>query len=290
MTISLEAWRAGGTTFVHRGHPIFHCVEGDGDALVLLHGFPTASWDWAKLWPALTARYRCYAADFIGLGWSAKPRPYRYTIADQADLVETMLAIHGVARYRVLAHDYGDTVAQELIARDPTGARVVSVVLLNGGLFPEAHRAVPTQRLLAGPLGPLAARFVGRGALARSFRRIFGRATPPSEVELDGYAALLEHNGGRLVLPALLGYLAERIALRERWVGALVATPVPLRFVVGAADPISGAHMAARYRELVPNPDVVELASIGHYPQVEAPDAVLGAVLAHFEEKGVRGN
>jgi pimeloyl-ACP methyl ester carboxylesterase len=40
--------------------------------------------------------------------------------------------------------------------------------------------------------------------------------------------------------------------------------------------------MVARYRELVPNPDVVELPDIGHYPQLEAPDAVLAAILEHF--------
>lgn len=42
--------------------------------------------------------------------------------------------------------------------------------------------------------------------------------------------------------------------------------------------------MVARYRELVPHPDVVELPDVGHYPQVEAPEAVLTAVLDHFGE------
>jgi pimeloyl-ACP methyl ester carboxylesterase len=55
-----------------------------------------------------------------------------------------------------------------------------------------------------------------------------------------------------------------------------------MRFINGLLDPISGAHMVVRYRELVPNPDVVELPDIGHYPQLEAPDAVLAAILEHF--------
>ncbi|HAV68070.1 MAG TPA: alpha/beta hydrolase, partial [Alcanivorax sp.] len=42
-------------------------------------------------------------------------------------------------------------------------------------------------------------------------------------------------------------------------------------------DPVSGGHMVARYRELIPDPDVVELAGVGHYPQTEAPDAVIDA-------------
>jgi pimeloyl-ACP methyl ester carboxylesterase len=58
---------------------------------------------------------------------------------------------------------------------------------------------------------------------------------------------------------------------------------VPLRFIVGLDDPVSGAHVAARYRELIPDPDIVELAGIGHYPQVEAPEEMLAAVRQFFE-------
>ena len=56
-------------------------------------------------------------------------------------------------------------------------------------------------------------------------------------------------------------------------------TTVPLGVINGPIDPVSGAHMVERYRELVPNPDTVLLDGIGHYPQVEAPDRVVDAVL-----------
>jgi pimeloyl-ACP methyl ester carboxylesterase len=52
--------------------------------------------------------------------------------------------------------------------------------------------------------------------------------------------------------------------------------------VNGLEDPVSGAQMVARYRELVPHADVVELPGVGHYPQLEAPDAVVAAALEHF--------
>jgi pimeloyl-ACP methyl ester carboxylesterase len=66
-------------------------------------------------------------------------------------------------------------------------------------------------------------------------------------------------------------------------VGALQQARVPLRFINGPEDPVSGRHMAERYRELVPNPDVVLLEGIGHYPQLEAPEAVLAAFLAFVD-------
>ena len=54
-------------------------------------------------------------------------------------------------------------------------------------------------------------------------------------------------------------------------------SPVPIRLINGAADPISGRHMAERYRELISKPDIFLLEKIGHYPQTEAPDEVLRA-------------
>jgi pimeloyl-ACP methyl ester carboxylesterase len=50
---------------------------------------------------------------------------------------------------------------------------------------------------------------------------------------------------------------------------------VPRRLICGAVDPVSGRHLAERYRELVPDPDVVLLDDVGHYPQLEAPDRVV---------------
>ncbi len=91
-----EAWRAGGSYFDWLGHRMFCRVGGEGDPLLVIHGFPTASWDWWKLWPALTKAYRCYAVDMLGFGYSAKPVGSVYSIMRQADLQEALLAREGV--------------------------------------------------------------------------------------------------------------------------------------------------------------------------------------------------
>lgn len=78
----------------------------------------------------------------------------------------------------------------------------------------------------------------------------------------------------------LIRYMAERKRYRARWVGALQQAAIPIRLINGAFDPISGRHMTERYRELIPNPDVILLEQIGHYPQTEAPALVLKHYLA----------
>jgi len=273
-----EEWRAGGSYFDWRGHRMFSRIEGSGDPLLVVHGFPTASWDWWKLWPALTAKYRCYAVDMLGYGFSAKPTDAVYSLVRQADLQEALLARESVTSYRLLAHDYGVSVAQELLARR---APIRGTCLLNGGMFPELHRPVLTQKLLASPLGPLVARLSSYRTFAKTMRRIWGKAPPPDD-EIHAMWDLVTEASGMRVMPKLIGYIAERKLHRDRWVDALVSAKAPLRFICGLLDPVSGAHMAARYRELVPNPDVVELPEVGHYPQVEAPAAAETAVLEFF--------
>ena len=284
MSISLLEWTEAGRYFKHRGHPVFTRDAGvaDGEALLLIHGFPTASWDWERLWPELTRRFRVYTLDMIGFGLSAKPVDYPYSLADQADLFESYLRREGVASYHVLAHDYGDTVAQELLARQgEPGERptLLSLAFLNGGLFPETHRPLLTQRLLLSPLGPWVAKLMSRDKFGQTMKGIFGPQTPPDDALIDGFWSLLLTHDGRAVMPRLIRYIEERRQHRARWVGALQNARIPLKLIDGGADPISGAHMAARYRELVPHADVTMLEQIGHYPQVEAPAAVLAAYI-----------
>ena len=289
---TLEEWRRAGKAFSHRAHEIFYRDEGSGRVMLLVHGFPTASFDWQRVWPALLSGRRLVAPDMIGFGFSAKPKDYHYSILDQADIHEELLAKLGVGEVDILAHDYGDTVTQELLARHEDraasgvkGVRIRSIVLLNGGLFPETHRARLIQKLLMTPLGPLLSKLSNERAFGRSFSPIFGADTQPTRAELADYWRLVSYNDGHRISHKLIRYIEERRRYRERWVGTLQRTKVPLRLVNGPDDPVSGAHMAARYRELVPSADVVLLPRIGHYPQVEDPTGVVESILPWLPEK-----
>jgi pimeloyl-ACP methyl ester carboxylesterase len=283
---AFHAWRRAGRYYRYRGHAIFHRIEGDGPTLVAIHGFPSASWDWWPIWPALTKRFRVVAPDLIGFGWSDKPPSYSYSVRDQASIVEGLLAEVGAARVHVLAHDYGDSVAEELLARyerrarsSETGVVLESICFLNGGLFPETHHALVAQKVLASRAGAFLGPLVPKRGFAAGLDRIFGPSTQPSAKLIDELWTLMLHNDGRRVAHPILGYIEERRRERERWVGALVETRVPKRLIVGGADPVSGVHMLRRYEALVPHPDTVLLPDVGHYPQVEAPLAVTQAFL-----------
>ena len=283
--IPLSAWRKRSQTFDFHGRTLRYWVAGQGEPLLLIHGFPTASWDWHYLWQPLAQRNLVIACDMLGFGDSAKPLDHGYCLLEQADLQQALLAHLRVEQpVHVLAHDYGDSVAQELLARHYEGRfHMASCVFLNGGLFPETHRPALVQKLLLSPLGWMIGRAFGRNALANSFSQIFGPNTRPSESALDDLWSLIDCHDGTRILHKLIAYIPQRGRMRERWVAAMQREEVPLRVIDGEMDPISGAHMVARYCELVPHADTVLLANIGHYPQIEAPVQVLKHYLAFRE-------
>jgi len=284
--MSISEWRSSGQRYNYKGHNIFFQRAGKGEALLLVHGFPTASWDWVKMWPDLTNRFDALAPDMIGFGFSAKPKKYDYSLHDQADLMEELLKDQKVNECHILAHDYGDTVVQELLARQNEGSlsfQIKSVCLLNGGLFPGVHKPRLIQNLLMTPLGVVLKNFVGKNQLKRSFKAIFGPDMQASEQELEEFWSLIDYNNGKGVIHKLIWYMKERETYQKRWLSALVDAKVPLRLIDGAFDPISGRHLADHYNRVIPNPDVILLEGIGHYPQVEAPEEVLENFLSFVE-------
>ena len=273
-TRTLHWWQQGGKWFSYEGHAIFSRMAGQGEPLVLLHGFPTASWDWHRLWPMLTQQYNVLALDMLGFGFSDKPSDYDYSVEDQADLFSGWIEGLGLSGVHLFAHDYGCSVTQELLAREQEGAlpfHILSVCFLNGALFPEVHNPLLIQKLLRSPLGGLISRGLSRRAFERNFRRLLGSVNPPDHQDMDDFWHLLTYNNGRGILHRLIHFMEERRCHRNRWVGALQRATQPMRLISGVADPVSGAAMARRYRELIADADVVSLRNVGHYPQFESP-------------------
>ncbi|MTB50254.1 alpha/beta fold hydrolase [Lewinella sp. W8] len=279
----LEEWYRQGHETEILNHRVFYRREGAGIPLLCIHGFPTSSWDFAPLWRELTATHDVIAADLLGLGRSEKPGTI--TVMLQADVLVGLCESLGIKEFRILAHDLGDTVAQELLARFEEGSlgmTIRSCVFLNGGIFPETHRPRLIQQLLLSPLGPWVAQLSTERTFRRNMKNVFGRQTPPGESFLRGSWQLLIENNGRRMLPKLIHYMRERVTHRERWVGPLRRHIVPHCLINGVLDPVSGGHAADRYEELIPDAKVFRLP-VGHYPHVERPEAV-GQLIKGFHE------
>ena len=283
--MDLNDWRAGGKYFDHGGFPVFYRrSESENETLLLLHGFPTSSHDYHKIWDGLAAKFSLLAFDMIGYGFSAKPVRFDYTTFAQVDLLQALIKHLGIKRLHVLAHDYGNTVTQELLARAEENRldfQIKSICFLNGALFPETHRPIRAQKLLIGPLGFLFGRLMTDNRFKKNLASIFGPGTQPTADELDEFLEVFKYNDGRRIAHKLIQYMSERPVNRARWVGALERMTQPFRFIDGLADPVSGQHLVERFREVVPHQtDIVELAGIGHFPHFETPGVVTESFFA----------
>jgi pimeloyl-ACP methyl ester carboxylesterase len=288
-----SAWEKSGFFLDWRGMRVFCRDQMPQDAtlaadsaptIVLIHGFPTSSWDWQDIWPALNRRYRVVAMDLLGFGFSDKPAGFNYRIEQQTDLVDDVLKQLNIRRAITVVHDYGVSLGQEILHRQitDTAARpwhAQGMLFLNGGLFPETHRARFIQKLLISRAGWLIARLGNERTFHRSFSAVFGANTQPSDVMLGHFWAIVARQNGQHNFHRLIRYMEDRRRRREDWLAALRNSPVPVRLINGLDDPVSGAHMVARYRELLGSVDCVELPGIGHYPQCEAPAAVATGIL-----------
>ena len=271
----VETWRLKGRLEEFRGrriHTFFQ--DGEGPLLVLLHGFPTCSYDWHDLVDLMPGR-AILAFDFLGFGLSDKPRDHTYTLSWQADLTEELICRHWPDKpATVCAHDLGTSVATELLARDLASElrfELAGMLLFNGSILVERSNPTLAQKLLRGPLGPLAARFSNEAFFRRQFASVFGGAHPMTDADATDYWGLMTFNDGNRLGHKLVSYMDEREIYADRWHGALSRWKGDLRLAWGMQDPVAVPDILDGLLEMRPDLPVIRMPELGHYPQMEDP-------------------
>jgi pimeloyl-ACP methyl ester carboxylesterase len=250
--------------------------------LLLLHGFPTSSFDFHRVVDRLAAHRRVLAFDMLGYGLSDKP-DRAYTVAVQADVAMAFLSELGVDRVGLLTHDVGDTVGGELLARHLDGEWEVAITdrtIANGSIYVGLARLSAGQRLLLDlPDRRLPEETpLDRDTVMAGVAATFSPATTVDPDELDAQWAMIAHRDGQQLLPRLIRYVEERRRSESRFTGAIERHPCPLTVVWGLDDPIAVPAMVERLVGARPDCSVTLLDGVGHYPMVEAPDRFIGAL------------
>jgi pimeloyl-ACP methyl ester carboxylesterase len=292
----VAAWRERGGDEEFRGRRI-HVFEqgGRGPLLLLLHGFPSSSYDWRALLD-LETEQAALAPDFLGFGLSEKPRDHDYTLHWQADLVEQLVrrqaqpetgrsspsaAERPRTKVFVLAHDMGTSVATELMARDLEGAlemEITGALLLNGSMVQDAASPTIGQRLLRSAVGPLFSRLSSERFFRQQFGSIFSPGHPLTAEEAEDQWALVCAGGGRTIAHKTIRYMEERFRHADRWHGALRDWPKPLSLAWGMLDPVATERVLHAVLELRPAAELSRFEDLGHYPQIEDPRRVADAL------------
>ena len=276
---TVEEWRSRGTIHSLLGHDVFvidePAVAEEAEPVLVLHGFPTSTYDWQHAIDVLRARRRVVMLDYPGYGLSAKP-DMKYSLLSGADVVEACARELGLADVALVTHDVGDSVGGELLAREIDGALAFHVtrrVLTNGSIYMDLVQLSDGQKfLLALPDEALP---VGSGlnadATAAGLRATFAPGSVVDPAELAAMADLVIRDGGGRILPRMIRYVEERRVHERRWTGAIESHPASLHVIWGDVDPIAVWPMAERLAAVRPDTTLVRLDGVGHYPMVESP-------------------
>jgi pimeloyl-ACP methyl ester carboxylesterase len=291
---ALTEWEARGQRIPVNGLEVF-VVDApptgpeSGDPLLILHGYPTCSFDWRSvIEPVRAAGRRVVLFDYLGFGLSDKP-DIRYSIRGYADTTEAVAAFAGLEQVVLVTHDLGDSVGGELLARsmeDALDFDITNRIITNGSIYLDLAQLTAGQEMLLAAEDArvdLAALGIDpavgfKGGVAGTF------AVPPSEEELEAQWELVSYQDGHQLLARTIRYIEDRRAEERRFTGAIEEHDAPLHIIWGKLDPVARYPMATRLHELRPDFPLVTLDEIGHYPMVEAPVHFSAAMLAALDD------
>lgn len=285
----VEEWEARGLYVASPVGAVFYldvpaAQDAGLDPILIIHGYPSCSYDWAATLPILSARRRVVLMDLPGFGLSVKPDT-RYSIRLYADAVEAVTTAAGLTRVAMVTHDMGDTVGGELLARDLEGVLSFAVterVLTNGSIYIEMAQLTGGQQfLLACADEMLPAESGGDGSAFRSsLAAICSPDHQPSDDDLAALWAFMTHNGGNRLLARTIRYIEDRRAEEARFTGAIETHPSPLGIVWGALDPVAVYPMTDKLLAARPDARRVTLDDVGHFPMLEDPTRTANAIVS----------
>jgi pimeloyl-ACP methyl ester carboxylesterase len=253
------------------------------ETMVILHGYPTSSYDYYKVLPELSKYYRVIVHDHLGFGFSDKPLNYSYSLLDQADLALQLWQQLGVKKVHLLAHDYGTSVATEIIARDNNNELTIEIenlTLCNGSMHIELSQLRTIQKLLKNKwLGKYVAKLTTYAIFSKNLRNVYFDKTKVSNNELKDIWMQLEYNEGRKVIHKLSQYINERYIYWNRWIGALKETNLQTNIVWAKNDPVAVPAIARLIATEISNNKLFWIENTGHFPMLENPDEWLNCIL-----------
>ena len=272
---SLE-WKNKGKFLTVNNQQVFVIDEGTSDnTLVILHGYPTSSFDYYKALPYLTKHYRVIIHDHLGFGFSDKPLNYSYSLIEQADIAILLWKKLNLENVTLLAHDYGTSVATEIIARSNQHQLKITIdqlILCNGSMHIELAKLRTIQKLLKNKLtGKWVAKLANQAIFNRNIRNIYFNKSKVTQQELNEMWLQINYNNGRNVIHLLSNYINERYFFWNRWIGALINTEIPTKIVWATHDPIAVKAIGEQLRKEIPNNKLVWLENTGHFPMLENP-------------------
>src|SRR4051794_38376685 len=247
--------------------------EDASEAIVFVHGNPGSSRDWDDLLTRVAPFARGVALDMPGFGRADKPRDFDYTVEGYARFLGRALERLGIERAHLVLHDFGGPWGLKWASQDPD--RLASATLLNTGALVDYTWHYLAKIWRTPVLGEVFQTATTRSGLRTALRHGNPRGLPRAFVDrmYDDTDA-----GTKRAILKLYRATNEPGAAGRRHADALRDHDIPALVVWGAADPYIPVSFAERQREAFPSARIEIFDDSGHWPFIDAPDAVGGLV------------
>lgn len=274
--MNLQDWKAKGNYVKVYGHSIF-CIHQltEQPTICFLHGYPSASYDYHQVIPNLDSNFSYVIHDQLGFGLSDKPVNYSYSLIEQAEMAIELWKQLGLKEIHLVSHDYGTTVANEIIVRKLQGfepVKIKSVTFCNGSMHIELAKLKLIQKLLKHPeIGKLIVPLMNKKTFIKTMQDIWYNKNLCNQEEMSLLYDMLMLNGTNETLHKISQYNNERVKYWHRWIPALSQLDIPTHILWAQEDPIAVKAIAEQLHREIPNSVYTKINQCGHYPMLEKP-------------------
>lgn len=251
--------------------PLHVRVTGKGQPLIMLHGFGASSYSFSKIIPELSKYFTIYAFDLKGFGDSPKPDDHRYSVYDQALLVDQYLKKHHLDKVILLGHSYGGGVALSLALMDPK--RFAKLVLIDSASYDQ--QLPKLIRWLQIPvLGKLGFYLIPATVeVKESYKYAFyDNRKIPEDIVKEYARNLYKPNARKVYLQTVENLIPEDIEKISRRYKTI---QIPTLIVWGANDIVIRKEKAYRLHRDIPHSQLKIIPRCGHIPHEEKPQETL---------------
>lgn len=297
---NLAKWRDEGSVKEIDGHQIFVHASGpvsdDGHGVLYVHGYPGSSWDFQAVTELIGDKARVVSIDMPGFGLSEKPLDgtYQsdYTLMAAADIFEAVAKEEGLTSVILAAHDMGQTVGLELMARQEENRlsfKIRQAVIFDGSTLVDMIGLLPAQaKALAAPAVADTEDWDYDEFCAAYFTSTY----PAEEQDSDWFRNVLAcqgnqvfYNNGSRVMSEIMHYLNERKEELGRWERTFFTfQSAPMTLIWGVEDPVAKIEMADRVKRERPYTDYYRMDGVGHWPIIEIPDFVAETIINRLNQ------
>jgi len=289
----IKDWSSQGKYIEFNGHQIFVHASGpkSKEGVLVVHGYPGSSWDFAGVVGPVSKHARIVVPDMLGFGQSDSPLTGtfkdNFSLLKQADLYEAVAASEGLETVILVAHDMGQTVGLELMARQEENKlpfRIKHAILLNGSTIIDLIQTTPGQQASLKLPDQALEKPAPREDWYNDLRPTYGAKmhAKPDELQMnmDCQVAQIYAKDGALVMSNIVRYLLERQEFYDRWVGTFTGFhSAPMTVIWGLDDPVALEPMADRVKTWRPETDLYKREGIGHWPSIETPEFIADAII-----------